>query len=169
MSQKIEVFVQGEGCKDIHLLTVERDAPVGEILMAAREAGIATTGGDVVLFVEDTEDEFGPEQKLLDVGIQHRHRVHCHRCRHVRVGVNFNGVSADHDFRPSATIARVKRWADEHFGLKGVDASDHVLQLCGGTVRPDEDVHVGTLTEYPHCSVCFDLVPKKRVQGTSEV
>ena len=45
------------------------------------------------------------------------------------------------------------------------DAVEHVLQISGSASRPDEDVHLGTLTRAPVCSVSFDLVPKRRVEG----
>ncbi|MFY9554815.1 MAG: hypothetical protein WAV47_08895, partial [Blastocatellia bacterium] len=65
----------------------------------------------------------------------------------------------------STSVRKVKRWADEEFKLKGVDATEHALQLCGSSTRPDEDVHIGSLVKFPDCKICFDLVPKKRVEG----
>jgi hypothetical protein len=63
------------------------------------------------------------------------------------------------------TVHRVKQWAVHEFGLSKVDATEHVLQLCGSTTRPDEDTHLGALVQYPECRLCFDLVPKQRVEG----
>jgi hypothetical protein len=40
-----------------------------------------------------------------------------------------------------------------------------VLQIQGTTIRPDRDVHIGTLTQGHACAVAFDLVPCKRVEG----
>ena len=81
--------------------------------------------------------------------------------------VNFNVDQKTKTFPPSATVGRVKKWAvGEHgFDLKGVDATEHLLQLCGSTDRPDEDIHIGTLVTAPACSLCFDLVPKQRIEG----
>ena len=79
--------------------------------------------------------------------------------------MNFNGLTKAQAFSPSATIGKIKRWADDEFGLKGVDATEHALQICGTSTRPDLDVHVGSLVKHPHCQICFDLVPKKRVEG----
>ncbi len=79
--------------------------------------------------------------------------------------VNFNGEHKSHPFTPSKTVGKVKKWADDKFGLKGVDATEHALQICATTTRPDEDVHIGSLVRFPDCKLCFDLVPKKRVEG----
>jgi hypothetical protein len=40
-----------------------------------------------------------------------------------------------------------------------------MLQVSGTDVRPDPDVHLGSLVKAPHHSVGFDLVPAPRVNG----
>ncbi len=102
---------------------------------------------------------------MKKLGIKNRERIHIHRCRKIKVSVNFNGKEAAESFPPSKTIAKVKRWADKQFGIEGVDATEHALQICGTAKRPDEDTHLGTLVRSRNCEVCFDLVPKKRVEG----
>lgn len=168
MSDKsIELFLQGEGIQDIKLIRVPPDCTVHELIeKALAESGIPhhETEG-VFLFIEDHDEDLNLDASLGKAGIGHRHRIHCHRCRRIEVTVNFNGVSKLHTFSPSTTIKRIKHWADDQFGLKGVDATEHALQICGTNTRPDEDVHVGSLVRYPNCKVCFDLVPKKRVEG----
>ncbi|MCZ7600609.1 MAG: hypothetical protein M5U09_26750 [Gammaproteobacteria bacterium] len=108
-----------------------------------------------------------PNARLDAVGIVHRGRVHVHRCRRVAVSVNFNGDTTGEDFPPSATVGRVKKWAvsKKAFNLQSVDATEHVLQMCNSSTRPDEDVHIGTLVTAPDCRLCFDLVAKQRVEG----
>jgi hypothetical protein len=45
------------------------------------------------------------------------------------------------------------------------DAAEHVLQLCNSTDRPPSDTPLHQLVHGPHCALCFDLVPEKRVEG----
>jgi hypothetical protein len=93
-------------------------------------------------------------------------KLHVTRCRHVEVSVRFNGETAKRRFPPSATIGRVHHWAARRkFDLSPRDAAEHVLQIHGTHKRPDRDVHVGSLTVGKVCSVEFDLVPRKRVEG----
>ena len=93
-------------------------------------------------------------------------RLHVTRCRHIEVTVRFNGEDAARRFPPSATVERVRRWAARRaFHLSPRDAAEHVLQIQGTTIRPDRDVHIGTLTKGETCAVAFDLVPCKRVEG----
>lgn len=164
--QMIELFVQGEEIGEVALIRVPRDATVRQVIQKARtECGIEAGQGEVSFLIEDKDEEIALDAKLSEVGIGHRHRVHFHRCRRAKVSVNFNGVTKAQPFSPSATIGKIKRWADHEFGLKGVDATEHALQLCGTSTRPDLDVHVGSLLKHPDCQICLDLVPKKRVEG----
>jgi hypothetical protein len=162
--ETIEVFLQGEGIRDIQLVRVPAHATVGNLLKEARRLGLPGEGGAGV-WREDDEAELDANQILAEAGVGHRSRVHCHRCHRIEVTVNFSGDHAVHPFPPSATVGRVKRWADERFGIHGPDATEHALQLCGTSQRPEEDTHIGALVTHPVCRLCFDLVPKLRVEG----
>lgn len=162
----IELFVQGEEIGEVALIRVPHDATVREVILKTKtECGIEASEEEIIVLIEDQDEEIVLDAKLIEIGIGHRHRVHLHRCRRVEVSVNFNGATKKRPFSPSTTIVKIKRWADDEFGLKGVDATEHALQICETNKRPDLDTHVGSLVQYPHCEICFDLVPKKRVEG----
>lgn len=165
---EIELFLQGEGIPDITLVRVPRDGTARDIIQAARAHGLsAPDGAEALVLVEDGEEPLAPEVTLEAAGVGHRGRVHVHRCRQVAVTVNFNADQKTESFPPSTTVGRVKKWAvgKRGFDLQGVDATEHLLQVCSSTVRPDEDVHIGTLVQVPNCGLCFDLVAKQRVEG----
>lgn len=159
----IELFVQAEGVADMQLLKVPDDARVSDVIVALRGKGL-TVVEDLVVMLEDEESELPHSARLRDLKIGHRRRLHCHRCRRIQVSVSYNGVETG-SFPPSATIGRVKKWADKEFGLKGQDATDLALQISGTTNKPEEDVHIGTLVRHPNCELRLELVPKKFVQG----
>src|SRR5262245_19960935 len=110
---EIEVFVQGEGIPAIALVRVLRDATVRAILEAAKLHGLLTdeAGGAPSVFLEDSDTALMLDIPLKDAGIDHRGRVHIHRCQRIGVTVNFNVGQEERSFPPSATIERVKRWA----------------------------------------------------------
>jgi hypothetical protein len=166
-NQIIELFLQGEGIPDIRLIKVDSASTVKELIeqVKAESTILQTSNEKIALFLEDSDKELKLDATLNDIGIHHCKRIHCHRCRKIEVKVNFNGVSKIDGFSPATTVAKVKAWADDLFGLKGKDATEHVLQLCGTNVRPNEDTHIGSLVSFPKCELCFDLVPKKRVEG----
>src|SRR5207244_2583711 len=126
--QLIELFVQGEGIADITLIRVAQDCTVREVILRPKEeCGIEPREEELLLMIEDQDEEIMLDAKRIEVGIAHRHRIHCHRCRRVEVAVNFNGATKACAFSPSTTIGKIKRWADDEFGLKGVDATEHAL------------------------------------------
>jgi hypothetical protein len=168
---EIQIFVQGEGIADIKLVRVPADGTVRDLVEAALPQEKGQRDKDQKarpsVTVEDSDEVLDLNSKLKAVGIGHRARVHIHRCRTVDVTVNFNVQSKSHKFPVAATVGKVKQWAVGGSGFKmpEVDALEHLLQVCDSSTRPDEDTHVGALVEFPDCQVCFDLVPKQRVEG----
>jgi hypothetical protein len=168
-SDGIEVFVQAEGRQEINIIRLSARATVAELLDEAVKASLIgdPQRGTVVCLLEDSDVALRPTDTLKSAKIIHRSRVHLHRCHRVDVTAYFNGANKNRGFPPSATIATVTAWAvgTHGFNLTPTDAVEHVLQVSGSTSRPDEDVHLGTLTTAPMCAVSFDLVPKRRVEG----
>lgn len=164
--EEIELFLQGEGIRDIVLIQVPKGGRVRDILAAARAEGLEVSEG-AALWLEDEESAMDLDAEIASTSIRHRSRVNVHRCRKVDVTVTFNGVQKSETFPPAATMKRVKRWAvgRKGFDMSDVDAAEHLLQLSGSSERPDEDIHIGTLVQAQQCSVSFDLLPKVRVEG----
>ncbi len=166
----IDIFIQGGEATEV---IIGQAAPIDNI------AGVLTSlqcpvSADVFVFLEDMHAPLDPEMvieellplRLDDEAIVLPLRLHLSRHRHVEVTVRFNGEVATRRFSPGATIGRVHHWAARRaFGLAARDAAEHVLQICGTQLRPDRDVHVGTLTSKETCIVAFDLIPRKRVEG----
>jgi hypothetical protein len=165
----IEVFVQVEGRPQIAILRVSPIATVKDLVDEVVRMNLLDRAhsGQILCLLEDSEDELLFANQLDTLGVRHRSRIHLHRCRRVATTVHFNGEIREEQFPPSTTVAKVMRWAvgKKGFDLKPTDAVEHVLQITGSADRPDEDVHLGTLTTTPHCLVSFDLVPKRRVEG----
>lgn len=170
--REIDLFVQGEGLPEVKLVKTTENSTLRDLLktLAATFGGVLAEAEDLKDFLvmrEDDDREIAVDQEIAKAGIKNRDRLHFHRCRKVKVIVNFNGRAISESFSPSVTVSRIKKWADKEFEIDEIDATEHALQLCGGAVRPDEDTHVGKLASHKTCSVCFDLVPKKRVEGDS--
>ena len=83
----------------------------------------------------------------------------------MKVHVHFGPDVVHHQFRPATTVGRIRLWAGHILSMAPGDIAEHVLQISGTTEQPDVDVHVGTLTKCPQCSVTFDLVPAHRING----
>lgn len=170
-AQELRLFVQGEGLAEIQVVNIGSDSTVADLIkmvaakVGAGEFAAADAEGGLVVTFEDEDKKIPHEDSLKKAGIRDRSRVHIHRCRKVKVTVYFNGETEVDNFPPSTTVGKVKKWADKKFDIDKIDATEHALQLCGTSIRPDEDTHIGMLTKHPSCSICFDLVPKRRVEG----
>jgi len=160
---KIDIFYQAEGVTDIGHCELEADETFAALkaLLCAKH-GIA---GELLIFLEDSDEPIEEIIILRERCHPHGIKVHLHRCKHIEVSVRFNGETVHHQFAPAATVARVKHWAAEKFGMSKDDASEHVLQITGTHDRPKPSTHIGTLAKCPHCKVSFDLVPDERVNG----
>jgi hypothetical protein len=129
------------------------------------ECGNALAEGD---YLEDSEDDHEPIESgelLGNLGNARAYHVHCHKCRRIATMIHYQHETKKHRFSPATTIAVVTSWARKHFKLADTDAEKLVLQLCHSTERPQANIHLGELTGSPSCSVCFDFVFEKKVEG----
>ena len=170
----LQIFVQGEGKRDIRVLELPPHATVRELVEAAQAQGIASRdgsdhGGDhaVAVFAEDGDTPLPADASLEAAGLGNYSSIHLSRCTRVEVTVHYNSRTLSEIFGPGVPMHRVKEWAvgTKGFKLDPVDAGEHVLQLTGTSDRPDEDVHIGSLVGASGCQVEFDLVAKVRVEG----
>lgn len=163
-----ELFVQGEGLHDIQIMTISSHSKISDIIAAADTQKFQNKEDkSSLIFIENEDDPLDASSTLKSNGIKHHGRIHIHRCRKIVVTVNFNGSQRSKDFPPSVTINRVQSWAvsKKAFDLSDIDATEHALQICGSATRPDIELHLGDFVAFPDCAICFDLVPKKRVEG----
>ena len=164
----IELFIQGEGIPKITLVKVHPKDTVAGIIKVARLHGLRTSeDAELFVFVENTDVSLELDVKIDEVGLVARSRVHIHRCKGVEVTVNYNQDQKKGFFPPSATVHWVKEWAvgKDQYEMSPVDAAEHVLKVCNSGDEPDGEVHIGTLVKFPDRTLCFDLVPKQRVEG----
>jgi hypothetical protein len=167
----LQIFVQGEGKRDIRVLELPAGATVAELVEAARAQGLvpahASGKHTALVYAEDGETPLPTDATLESAALDSLRSVHVSRCSRVNVTVHYNGKSRSETFGPGVPMHRVKEWAvgNKGYNLNPIDAAEHVLQLAGSTDRPDEDIHIGSLGAEGSCTVEFDLVAKVRVEG----
>lgn len=170
----IQIFVQGEGKREIRVLELAPGTTVRELAEAALAQGVTSQNGGghgggnaVAVYAEDSDTPLPASATLEAAGLGNHSSVHLSRCTRVAVTVHYNGQDRSETFGPGVPMHRVKDWAvgNKGFNLNPVDAAEHVLQHTGGSDRPDEDVHIGSLVGAIGCKVEFDLVAKVRVEG----
>lgn len=160
----IDIFYQGEGINEIAHFEASPDHTFAVVKLALMERHGLTK--ETLIFIEDRDEPVDEQWVLRDHVGRAGIKAHIHRCRHIAVGVTFNGKTVDHKFGPATTVARVKKWAAEtKFGMTPQEAGEHVLQISGTKDRPDPGTHIGTLAHGPGCRIAFDLVANERING----
>lgn len=161
----IQLFLQYEGHRRVELVQIDENATVSDLIEAARRAGMSDDRKDgACVFGHDADAPLDMTLTLKAAGVRDKHRVHVHRCKKIEVTLHFNERTEKLSFPPAATVDKVKKEFVKAIHMSPVDASEHVLQLCGSTDRPDPDTHIGSLV-CGCCTLCFDLVPIKRIEG----
>ncbi|NTH81495.1 hypothetical protein G6K97_30595 [Agrobacterium rhizogenes] len=160
----ITVFLQAHGRSELIEVLLGSTASVSELLEVLAAAAIEVDK-DTHIFIGDSDEPLSKELAEILRDLKDGTRIHVTRCRHVAATVNYLEHSEEHRFPPGTRVRAVKEWAVRKFKIDPKDAAEHVLQLCNSTSRPSSDTTLQELTDNHTCSVCFDLVPEKRVEG----
>lgn len=161
---KINVFLQGEGIKDVLRLQLEPQSTTLDVKRACASQGVQAND-EAAVFAEDQDEPLTDTATMDSIADKHGARLHMHRCRRVGVKVTYSGRMIERLFGPGRTVGAVKRWAAQELGIGKEDAAELILQLAGTHEQPDVDVHIGALAQCPACALAFDLVPNPRIQG----
>lgn len=163
---KINVFLQGEGIKEVVRLQLDPQSTALDVKRVCASHGVQTNG-EAAVFLEDQDEPLADTATVASLAGKHGVRMHVHRCRRVAVKVTYSGRVVEHVFGPGRTVGSVKSWAAKELGIPKEDAAELILQIAGTQEQPDVDVHIGTLAACPACALAFDLVPNPRIQGAA--
>jgi hypothetical protein len=161
---KINVFLQGEGIKDVVRLQLAPTSTALDLKRACASHGVQANG-ETAVFVEDSDEPLADSATVKSLAGKYGVRLHVHRCRRVGVKVTYSGRTVEDVFGPGRTVGSLKTRAAKELGIPKEDAAELILQIAGTHDQPDVDVHVGTLASCPACAIAFDLVPNPRIQG----
>jgi len=158
------VFIQVQGKKGLVEAQLPPNATHDHLHAGLADSGIALDE-DTFIFIDDEDEPLGGEHQEPLPKIKRGSRIHITKCRKIKVTAHYLDKTEERTFAPGARVKKVKAWAVDKFKLDHHDAAEHVLQVCDSTDRPPTDTPLQELTKVPVCSVCFDLVPEKRVEG----
>jgi hypothetical protein len=163
MSKTI-IFIQVHGRPGVLEAELTEAATLGSLHDTLAAVGVQVDA-ETFIFIDEAEEHLHGERHEQVHGMKHGTRIHVCRCHRIKTTVNFLEKTAEHSFPPGARVRAVKAWAVHKFGIDPKDAAEHVLQICTSPDRPPSDTPLHQLVHGHHCTVCFDLVPEKRVEG----
>jgi hypothetical protein len=159
------LFVEVQGGTGIIEVVVQEDISESALHEALALAGVPGIP-ELLVFIDESEEPISHgHDRPAAGGVKHGARVHVTRCRHIQTAVRFLERTIERAFPPGARVRSVKKWATREFEIDNKDAAEHILQICNTKDRPATDTPLHALIQGPGCSVCFDLVPEKRVEG----
>jgi hypothetical protein len=162
----MEIYVSGVGIRDVKDRLVEPNHKVSDLLQDIVKLGFpAEALIEALVFVEDQFEPADHSITLLDAGVREGSRVHIHTCRRIEVSCHYNGNTRKMDFPPSGRVHHVKEKFSREFGIDPHDFGSFTLLICGSQEEPEENTQIGTLSTFPKCELCFDLVKRENVQG----
>ena len=161
---KATVFIQVQDRPGIVEAEVPIPATVDDIRRALKHAGIEFDK-DTAVFIDESEEPLKHDDTQPVEALKPGCRIHVTRCRKIEVTIHYLDKSIDRAFPPGTRVRAVKQWAVRELKINPTDAGEHVLQLCNSTRQPATDTPLAELTDGRTCSVCFDFVPEKRVEG----
>lgn len=162
-----EVYIHSQEWVEPRLVKTRADSTVRKIVEVV--VGLGCFGGpvegEILVLIEEQDEPLGHHQTLAECEVRHKHHLHLHHCKKVKVGVFYN--SERHEvFAPSAKVKRVLKWALHAFKLTPAEAEDKVLVLKG---HPDKelnsDAHIGSYAKPHQCAVELCLVAPVEING----
>ena len=156
--EKVRVEVEVEDRQETKVIEVEG----GSLEAVLKEVRALAGLEDIHVFERDKDEPIGIEIEKKKVV-----SVIAHRCRKVRVMVNYDHLTKEHEFPPSATIFRVLHWA---IGKKGFNLDDAAkakanLLLPGGTDPLPKDAIIGRFVKHGECGLTLELTLKDFTNG----
>lgn len=163
MSNKV-IFIQVHERPGVIEAEVVEFATLGDIHKALEAAGVLVDA-ERFIFLDEAEEPLIGEHGQIVGDLRHGSRLHVSRCKRIKTTVHFLERTAEREFPPGARVRAVKAWAAHTFKIAPKDAAEHVLQICKSTQRPAPDTPLHELVHGKPCTLCFDFVPEKRVEG----
>jgi hypothetical protein len=160
-SQVPEVVFALEGERNPRSLKTHPDSSVTEFIALV----VKDTGREefVEVLIEDEDGVVPGEKPIRELFVAGFKLIHVATKGEIKVTIQYSTRSVSRDFRPSATMEKIIRWAisPEELNLEG---GPEDFQLKDGNDVLPADVHLGQLTK-GHKHVTLTLVFKVKPQG----
>jgi hypothetical protein len=158
------VFIHIQGKADIADAELPEKPTVSDLEAALAKLGIELDK-DTAIFLDEGEEQSHADRNALLKDFKRGCRIHLSRCRKIKTSVHYLDRTIERAFAPGTRVRSVKAWVAREFKIDEKDAGEHVLRLCNSTREPATDTPLAELSDQHQCSVCFDFVPLKRVEG----
>jgi hypothetical protein len=157
----VEVLFALEGERNPRSLQVPRDSTVTEFVALV----VKDTGREefVDVIVEEEEVSLAGDKRIREIVEAEFKLIHVATKGNIKVTVLYSNRSVSREFRPSATMERVIKWAISPKELN-LEGGLEDFQLKDGADVLPPDIHLGQIA-HGHKHVTLTLVFKVKPQG----
>ncbi|MEP5105103.1 MAG: ubiquitin-like domain-containing protein, partial [Ekhidna sp.] len=120
---------------------------------------------DLEAYVENQDDELSKDGSFETGAFKPNDHLHFSRCHKVEVTVTYIDREERISVPPSFTLAKLKKKIGKELGIGTEEIKKLRFKLDESEDCLDQDIHIGSLTTYPSCSVELFLVEPEKVQG----
>jgi len=150
-----------ESLPDHHEIRVVVGATPSQILEAIKTRHPAVEIDELLL--EDEDEPLRDDARVVERVEEEFKLIHAARHGHIAVTVVYDNDQRRREFRPSATVRRILRWAVSEKGFDLVDPpAKFVLKMGERTLEPE--LHLGQITRGAR-EIVLQLVHTRKVQG----
>jgi hypothetical protein len=161
---KITVFIQVQGKADITEAELPEQPTLADLDAVLDKVSIKLDK-DLAIFIDEGEEQDQGDRNGPLKNFKRGCRIHLSRCRKIKTSVHYLERTIERAFTPGTRVRAVKAWVVRELKIDEKDAGEHILRLCNSTREPPTDTPLVELADPQQCSVCFDFVPIKRVEG----
>jgi hypothetical protein len=162
---KVKLFVHMNNSQKYKTAEFNEDLKIGQLVkeFAPTKAENQDSIEDVKIYLEDQDDDLDKGITISEANIKHGDHIFVGRCKKVSVNILYAGTTFSTSVSPATSIKKLKKLALKHFVIDDVSGADLLLWINKEPL--DNRQLIGSLTEYPSCSVSLVLATKNDING----
>lgn len=158
------IFLEKKVMKEI---TINEKSKIGDLIKLASPDTVGLTDNleDQEVYILDESDELSKDMKAFEAKDCKAFVVH--RCKKIKVIINYNNHTFSHDFAPSIKVQHIRRDAIKGLGVDEIAGNN--LELFEKTddqnTKMNRNYPIGYFTSYPTCSINLYLADPNAFAG----
>ncbi len=158
--KKVKLFVHMSNSQKYNIAEVNDDLSINQLIKDYSQGAFTE---EVSVYLEDQDNELDKNLTVSDAKIKNGDHVFLGRCKKVSVSTNYAGKTFTISVSPATSIKNLRKQALKYFGIDEVSGADLLLWFNNEPL--DMRQIVGSLTDFPTCTVTLILATKNDVNG----
>ena len=158
--KKVKLFVHVSNSQKYNIAEVNDDLSIHQLIKDYSQGAVTE---EVSVYLEDQDNELDKNLPVSDAKIKNGDHVFLGRCKKVSVSINYAGKTFTLSVSPATSIKNLRKQALKYFGIDEVSGADLLLWFNNEPL--DTRQIVGSLTDFPTCTVTLILATKNDVNG----